>query len=182
MFRLLAQLLKALLWYLGVGRKKSEEQRHEETAAREAELEVRNEDLEQALAAEKKARETESRMEQAQKEPPSNPPRKAKPGQKVFLLILLPLLCSGISCASCHPNRGISPPPLRAGACPRIPLTPEPRLPDITIPEQQDGTYRFTQEELDSILSGIDALKQDNKALRGTIEIYNEAYATRKEK
>lgn len=182
MLSILAQLLKLVLWIFGVGRKPSEAARHEEQAARAAKEAAENQHLKEALGALDKARETESRMGQAQADPPP-PRRKARSGGKVFFLpILAVLLLSGLNCAH-HPSHGESYfPPLTAGACPRIPLTPEPRLPDLSIPEPEGGKYCFTQEEMDDILAGIDALKEDNKVLRNTIDIYNEAEtASRKE-
>lgn len=185
MLSILAQALKVILWYLGIGRKPTEAERHEAQAAKAAELEARAEDVENSLAASEKARELESRMRATQDKEPAPTQRKAQPGQQVFRFIAwlaVPLLlASGVSCIA-HKAPITSRGPM-AVACPEIPLPKRPAAPSVTIPDQDNaGRYCFTQEEMDAILMGIDGLAAYAGTLETTIKTYNDGRSAGKEK
>ncbi len=173
MFDFLAAILKAILWFCGI-RKRSADERHEANAKEIGALEVKQQDFQEALNASEKARKTESLMHAQQQSIQKH--RKAKSGDKLFLLLALLFAVSGfIRCASHHSP----PPPAAVVVCPEIPLPARPQLPPLAIPEMQNGYYCFTQDEMNEIVEGIDALKNYSNTLDKTIEIYNKA---RKEK
>lgn len=181
MFNFLAVVLKALLWLLGIGRKKSEAERHEDTAKQLGTLEVTNQDLESALAASESARELETRLRKEQDTKDSQH-RKAKANQPLFRLLfyfILPACCViGMNCAP-HHHPPIPPVAVVPSIKPvQIPLPAPPQLPPIIIPEpNKNGYYCFSQAEMDDIVRGIDDLQEYSKKLRKIIEIYNAAQA-----
>lgn len=169
MANLIAIVIKAILLLCGLGRKLRSDERHERTAKNLGTLEVKQKDLREALKASEKARKAESLMHAQQKN--IKKCRKAKSGDKLFMLFVLLFAVSGlIRCASLHH----SPPPQAAVVvCPEIPLPERPQLPQLAIPAKQDNYYCFTQDEMDQIVEGIDSLKNYSETLENTIKNYN---------
>jgi hypothetical protein len=174
MLSLLAQLLEMILRLCGFGRQKSDAERHECNAKDLGKAKEQAKNNENALKASEHARELESRMRDQQANPTDKPPRQAKSCQQVFRLlslIALPLiLVSGLNCVSHRPPPSYP----MAVSCPEIPLPHKPVLPSVTIPLQDgEGKYCLTQEEMNSILFGVDLMTEYSETLENTIQIYN---------
>lgn len=177
MFEFFGQILKFVLWIFGVGRKKNDAERSEEKSHTLGELEVRNEDLEQSLKASQNAREIESRMQTEIAKSSQQSTRRAKPGKRIFpsmiyTIVLPSLIAFGI--LSCVPHH--SPPftTTMAVVCPQIPLPTRPTPPSLLIPEpNSNGMYCFSQQEMDSLVQGIDNLDTYARQLESLIKLYN---------
>ena len=170
-----ALLLQAVLWLFGIGREKSKDERHEDMAKDLGKAEEKVENLEAAMEAVKNAQDVEDKMkDQQQKDSQEKPKKKAKSGDKLFIFLLLVCLTG---CAH-HVNNS---PTQMSLVCPEIPLPSKPKLPDMTIPEQNvEGNYCFSQEEMNAVVQGISDLKEYSLTLEKTVEIYNSERKSKK--
>lgn len=161
MFSGIVSILLFVLRLFGIGKAESEAHQAERLTRESLNAQVEAERFASQAHAQANRDQAEQTLARIALVPPAKDRPKLRPGDKLFLAVVL--FCAGqMGCATKAPP---APLPSMAMTCPAIPLPPRP---DITVPQpSSEGLYCFSEDELAKI-------NYYAQQLRRLIEAYND--------